>query len=117
MCMASNFRSLEVYKRARALADELHSVVVAWPPFERDSIGLQLIRAADSVTANIAESGGRWSARDKRHYLRIARGSLLETEHWIDCGRTRGLIAADMDDRLAEIARMLNGLIDRPVPK
>ena len=114
--MAFYFRSLLVYQRSRALADELHSLVVQWPPFERDSIGLQLVRAADSVGANIAEAGGRWTAKDKRHFLRIARGSLAETEHWVDCARTRGLIEPEMDGRIAEIARMLNGLINKPVP-
>ncbi len=74
------------------------------------------MRAADSVSANIAEAGGRWTVKDKRHFLRIARGSLAETEHWVDCARGRGLIDVDMDGRTAEIARMLNGLINKPVP-
>jgi four helix bundle protein len=115
--MASNFRSLKVYRSARSLADELHSLAVQWPAFERDSVGLQMLRAADSVSANIAEAGGRWTAKDKRHFLRIARGSLAETEHWVDCARGRGLIDLELDDRIAEIARMLNGLINTPVPK
>src|SRR3954452_22509387 len=115
--MATNFRSLVVYQRSRALADELHSLIVRWPPFERDSIGLQLMRAADSVSANIAEAGGRWTAKDKRHFLRIARGSLAETAHGVACARARGLTEPEMDGRIAEIGRMLNGLINKPVPK
>jgi four helix bundle protein len=115
--MATTFRSLRVYQRSRALADEIHSSVVRWPQFDRDSMGFQIVRAADSVCANIAEAGGRWTAKDKRHFLRIARGSLAEVEHWADSARERGLIDRDMDGDIAEIARMLNGLINKPVPK
>jgi four helix bundle protein len=115
--MPSNFRSLVAYQRARALADDLHAVVVRWPSFERDTVGLQLVRAADSVAANIAEAGGRWTVADKRHFLIIARGSLYETEHWVDCARARGLINGDPSDRLAAIARALNGLVAKSRPK
>ena len=114
--MASNFRSLLVYQRARALADELHSVVVGWPAFDRDSVGMQLMCAVDSVSANIAEAGGRWTLKDKRNFLYIARGSLLETEHWIETARSRGLITRDLDGQITEIARLLNGLINKPAP-
>ena len=114
--MASNFKSLVAYQRARELADELHSIVARWPAFDRDSVGLQLIRSADSVAANIAEAGGRWTVADKRHFLIIARGSLYETEHWLDCARARRLISDDRDQQLAAIARALNGLVNRSRP-
>ena len=116
VCMPSNFRDLVVYQRARAFADELREVALGWSDFDRDSVGLQMTRSADSVCANIAEAGGRRTVKDKRHFLMIARGSLLETEHWIDCARGRGLIAQTYDDRIADIARPLNGLIDKPAP-
>jgi four helix bundle protein len=114
--MPSNFRSLAAYQRARALADELREVSLAWSPFDRDSVGLQMVRAADSVGANIAEAGGRRTVKDKRHFLMIARGSLLETEHWLDCARARALIDGSYDEKVAAIARPLNGLIKTPAP-
>jgi four helix bundle protein len=114
--MPSNFRDLAVYQRARSLADELREAALGWTPFDRDSVGLQMIRAADSVAANIAEAGGRRTVKDKTHFLLIARASLLETEHWVDCAHARGLIAKSYDDRIAEIARPLNGLISKPAP-
>ena len=77
---------------------------------------MQLVRAADSVHANIAEAAGRWTKSDKRNFLMIARGSLYETENWITRARARGLLTDDYDEQLAEIARTLNGLIKRPAP-
>ena len=114
--MPSNFKSLAVYERSCALAEHLYEVVPTWPAFDRETVGLQLIRAADSVSANIAEAGGRWTAADKRRFLTIARGSLYETEHWIDTARRRGLLDIDLGDELAAIARPLNGLIEQPTP-
>ena len=116
VCMPSNFRGLAAYQRARKLADELREVVLRWPEFDRDSVGLQLIRAADSVSANIAEAGGRRTVKDKRHFLMIARGSLLETEHWLETAHVRGLITHNYEDEVASVARPLNGLINKPAP-
>jgi four helix bundle protein len=81
--MASKFRDLLVYRRAMALAHEVHAAVERWPLLDRKTIGEQLIRSATSVDANIAEASGRWHERDRRQLLFIARGSLRETEHWI----------------------------------
>ena len=109
--MRSGFRDLVAYRLASELADDLHRAVAAWPSFERWSLGLQLVRAADSVGANIAESSGRWHMPDKRKFLVIARGSLYETEHWIASAEARGLLPAGSSDRLDELARALSGLV------
>ena len=98
------------------MADELHVAVRRWSEYDRSTVGMQLVRAADSVHANIAEAAGRWTKTDRRHFLMIARGSLYEAEGWIERARARGLLKNDYDDRLAEIARTLNGLIKRPAP-
>src|SRR4051812_2911201 len=79
--------------------------LVGWRAFDRDSVGLQMTRSADSVAANIAEAGGRFTVKDKKHFLYIAGASLMETEHWIECARDRGVISGDYDDRIAGIAR------------
>jgi len=114
--MASHFRSLVAYRVAADLADEMHVKVRRWSEYDRSTVGMQLVRAADSVHANIAESAGRWTKTDKRNFLMIARGSLYETEGWIARARARGLLTDDYDERIAEIARTLNGLIRRPAP-
>ncbi len=98
---------------AAELADELHFAVAQWPPSARSTIGSQLVRAADSVGANIAEATGRSSSADKRRFLLIARGSLYELEHWLLRAHKRGLTSNPRNEETAEIARMLNGLIRR----
>jgi four helix bundle protein len=104
-----------------SLAREMSSSVHSWPPFHLWTVGIQLVRAADSVGANIAEGLGRWHQADQRRLLLIARGSLYETEHWIGLAQERGLLPSDAGAQLPELGRVLNGLIrkreSRPGPE
>jgi four helix bundle protein len=71
-----------------------------------------MVRAADSVGANIAEGSGRYGPADQRRLLFIARGSACELEHWIERAHARTLVVPDeaMEEAM-QISRMLNGLI------
>jgi four helix bundle protein len=109
----SDFRSLRAYAASASLADEVYRAVDEWRSFDRWTVGLQFVRAADSVAANIAESAGRWQPADKKRFLVIARGSLRETEHWVGTASMRGLIKEeDYSERIDEIARGLAGMIN-----
>jgi four helix bundle protein len=103
---------LDVYRRSVALADVLHRVVWRWSSFDRWTLGLQMVRAADSIGANLAEAAGRSTAADRRRLLIIARGSAVELQHWLSRARSRGLLLPDeAQARADELGRMLNGLI------
>jgi four helix bundle protein len=112
--VASDFEKLHAYRAAAAFGDAVWHAVVDWPTFARWTVGKQLTCAADSVGANIAEGATRRSAPDRRHFYVIARSSLAEAEHWMARARSRGLTVPDL--ATDGLARMLNGLIHRPVP-
>ncbi len=95
-----SFEELRVYGLAEELADAVWNIVITWASLPRDTVGKQLIRAADSVGANIAEGTGRGSYQDNRRYIRIARGSLYETRHWLRRAFRRKLLSSEQISQL-----------------
>src|SRR2546429_8733447 len=106
----TNFEKLDVYKLSEALADDIWNVVAKWEYFAKDTVGKQIVRAADSVGANIAEGSGRGSYQDNRRFVRMARGSLYETIHWLRRAYARRLLSQ------AEV-QTLRMLIEELAPK
>jgi four helix bundle protein len=99
----SNFENLKVYQLAETLADNIWDIVLEWKPLAQDTVGKQLIRSADSIGANIAEGDGRGSYQDNRRFVRIARGSLNETKHWLRRAFKRTLLSETQIKKLKEI--------------
>ena len=89
----TNFEKLQVYKLAENLADGIWDVVRSWDYFAKDTVGKQMVKAADSIGANIAEGTGRGSLEDNRRFIRMARGSLYETQHWLRRAYKRSLLS------------------------
>jgi four helix bundle protein len=50
-----SFEDLDVYRLAEDLGDRIWDIVIGWPDFARNTLGYQLVKAADSIGANIAE--------------------------------------------------------------
>jgi len=79
----TNFETLRVYKLSEELADEIWKIVFRWNTFAKDTVGKQIVRSADSIGANIAEGTGRHNFLDNQRFVKIARGSLNETQHFL----------------------------------
>ncbi|TAF99066.1 MAG: four helix bundle protein [Oscillatoriales cyanobacterium] len=91
------------YKLSEKLADEIWNIVIKWDALAKDTVGKQIIRAADSIGANIAEGDGRGSYQDHRRFIKIARGSLYETKHWLRRAYTRQLLTTTQVETLKPI--------------
>ncbi len=88
--MEYTLEKLEVYCLAETLADEVWEIADSWNFFVKDTIGKQVVRSADSISANIAEGYGRYYYKESKQFFFYARGSLLETKAWIGkCIRRR----------------------------
>jgi four helix bundle protein len=101
------FENLRVFQMAETLADDIWELVIKWPPFAKDTVGKQLVRAADSVGANIAEGSGRGSKKDFGRFVRIARGSLNETRYWLKRAVKRKLIGEKEIFQIEKITKSL----------
>ena len=92
-----------------------YSVTRGFPKDELFGLTSQIRRSAASIAANIAEGHGRENSGSFVQFLRIAQGSLKETEtHLMLAGRVN--IAKVADTRAAiekceEIGKMLRSLI------
>ena len=111
----TNFMNLRVYQLSEVLADEIWDIVVNWNYFEKETVGKQIVKAADSIGANISEGTGRGSFQDNRRFVKIARGSLNETQHWLRRAYKRDLIKEKEVNRLKtivdELAPKLNAYL------
>jgi four helix bundle protein len=83
---------LEIYKLAMDLGEAVHEQVITWSYFQKDTIGKQLVRSADSVAANLSEGVGRYHFKEKKNFSYYSRGSLFETKTWIIKARNRKYI-------------------------
>ncbi len=114
--MASrSFEDLEVYQLSERLADDGWYLVLEWPRLAQDTVGKQLVRACDSVGANIAEGSGKGTYADNKRFVRVARGSLYEARHWLRRAFRRQLLSAADIDRLkpmvSELGPRLNAYL------
>jgi four helix bundle protein len=92
-----NFEQLECWKACRKLRlFVIKKVVPLLPAEERYRLIDQLIRAARSATANIAEGDGRFHYLDNAKFCRISRGSCKEVLDHLITANDEDLISLDL---------------------
>ena len=108
------FFDLRVYKEAKLLARDVYSLVDRFPKIENYALSDQLRRAVVSVPSNIAEGSGRFSNKEKIHFVEIAYGSLAETLCQLDIAHDLGYINEQdftiEKERIDIIGKQLSGL-------
>ena len=97
------------------LVTEIYRVTRKFPKDELFGLTSQIRRAAVSIPSNIAEGQGHLSKGDFRRFLGHARGSLSELDTQILIAQNLNYLTKDETtqflDLIAEIGRILNGLI------
>jgi four helix bundle protein len=106
---------LEVYIISMNLSNQIWNFVKKWSFFEKDTIGKQIVRSSDSVSANISEGFGRYYFKDSKAFLFYARGSLYETKTWLKKAQERDLINNEefneLNERYTKLGVKLNNYI------
>jgi four helix bundle protein len=112
-----NYRQLSVWRKAHAVALNIHRVTDAIPPRNNAGLISQIRRAAHSIPANIAEGCSRTSDLGFATFIQIAIGSASELEYHLHFATDAKMISAvEFEGRqleVVEVRRMLIGLLKR----
>jgi len=114
--MSFAFEDLQVYEKAVDFSIAVIDIIDSIDhPRKHYRLIEQLESACTSVALNIAEGKGRYSKKEFRQFLYVARGSLYETITMLQIFKRKGWIASGTYQKLygdaEEISRMISGLI------
>lgn len=108
------YRKLSVYQKAMDLVVDIYKLLKKFPLEERYALCDQIRRASISIPSNIAEGMGRFSDKEKIHFLEISNGSLMETMCQLEIAKQLGYLSQEDYQRveadITEIACMLSSL-------
>lgn len=90
-----HLNDLQVYKVSMEIGDLVWNIVEKWNYFEKDTLGKQLTRAADSIGFNISEGYGRYHFAENKNFCYYSRGSAFETATGIRKAKQRNLLTEE----------------------
>ena len=111
----SDFKKLEVWQKAHALALNAHRRATHMRGNQHAALRSQIMRAATSIPANIVEGREQNTDAAFARFLRIALGSASELEYHLLTARDIGALPPDKHAKLlaqlVRVRRMLHGLL------
>ncbi|HEY3745901.1 MAG TPA: four helix bundle protein [Gemmatimonadaceae bacterium] len=111
----SDFKKLEVWRKAHALALNVHRTAIAIRGPNYAGFRSQLIRASMSIPTNIVEGNGQRTKLEFGRFARIAANSASELEYHLIVARDIQLISASdfvtLSTQTIEVRKMIHGLL------
>jgi len=110
-------KKLDVWQRAIKMVKKIYEISAGFPREEEFGLKAQIRRAAVSVPSNIAEGQARGhNPIEFARFLKIALGALAEVDTQLELAKRLGYLSGEKaksaDDLIAEVRRMLYGLIN-----
>ena len=106
MFILFNHKTLDVYLIIRELIKETYKVSLLLPAEEKFNMVQQIRRAALSVKLNLAEGSTRKSEIERKRFLEISRGSVVEIDAALET-------AVDLNYFTREQLKNLGALLNR----
>jgi len=110
-----DFTDLIAWQKAHQLVILSYRISKGFPTNEQFALTNQFTRAAVSVTSNIAEGFGRATAKDKRNFYVIAKGSVLELRSQVRVAKDLGYLDVEsftqFEHDAIEVIRLISGII------
>lgn len=95
------------YRRALSLSNFIWDIVISWNWFNQKTVGVQLVTATDSISANIAEGFGRYGKKDKVKFYYYSFGSAKECLDWNEKSKYRKLLSQVQYEHILTELQML----------
>ena len=109
------FEDLDCWKKITELRRKLTALAKGFPSEEKYRLTDQIVRAARSATANIAEGYGRFHYQENIQYCRHTRGSLHELIEHLIVANDEGYVTKDdpisLKCEIESCLAVLNGYI------
>ncbi len=113
----SDYKKLQVWQKAHALALHAHRVAMGIRATRYSGLRSQIVRASMSIPANIVEGRRQDSESQFARFLRFSLNSSYELEYHVELAREMEIIpVTDADSLIAEgveVTRMLHGLLKK----
>lgn len=114
--MIKDFTEMPVWQKAMDIAEMCFKISEGLPKKEDYALASQ-IRAAESISANIAEGFGRRTSKDKSRFYDISRGSAFETKSHLIYGHRVKYFAEneslEIQNLIGEVIYDLNKITNR----
>jgi four helix bundle protein len=111
----SDFKKLQVWRKAHALALNVHRASLKIRGAQFVSLRGQLTRAAFSIPTNIVEGNGQESPQQFARFVRFSLNSSSELEYHLMAARDVEVMTAtdfkSLTDQTIEVRKMLYGLL------
>ena len=115
-----NFENLAAYQRSMDLVEHIYTLLRKFPREEQYALCDQLRRSVTSIPSNIAEGMGRYSNKEKVHFIEIAYASLMEVYCQLNISKRLGYITeAELSElrlEIQDIARPTSDLRNSLIP-
>ncbi|HWS49045.1 MAG TPA: four helix bundle protein [Candidatus Methanoperedens sp.] len=111
------YHNILVWKKAHEFTLQIYLITKKYPKDELFGIVSQMRRASSSVPANIVEGNARRSNKEFAQFLVQARGSLSETQYFLELSKDLEYISKieyeSLTELSIEVAKMLNSLLTK----
>jgi four helix bundle protein len=108
-------KSLEVYKAARELTTEVYKLSKNLPAEEKFNMVQQIRRAALSVKLNLAEGSTRKSDIERKRYLEVARGSIVELDAALETAIDLNYFTIEELERVGELLNKCFAMLSKMI--
>ena len=110
-----SFTELNAWKEGHKLVLQIYKIVQKFPNKEQFILTNQILRAAISITSNIAEGFGRFNKKEKIQFYYMGQASLVELQNQLIIARDVNYITfKEFDilwDQSVSVHKLITGLI------